>query len=146
VELRSLAAAAVEQVFAAGETVIRQGDPGTSMYVIEAGRVKVTAVLASGPATPLAELGPGDFFGEMSLVTGAARSATVTALVETRLIAIDVDALRPVVELRPEIAERLGAALADRESGRLEAVLEGGPQPPPVKPDLLQRIIDFLAS
>jgi small-conductance mechanosensitive channel/CRP-like cAMP-binding protein len=146
VELRSLAAAAVEQVFATGETVIRQGDPGTSMYVIEAGRVKVTAVLASGPATPLAELGPGDFFGEMSLVTGAARSATVTALVETRLIAIDVDALRPVVELRPEIAERLGAALADRESGRLEAVLEGGPQPPPVKPDLLQRIIDFLAS
>jgi small-conductance mechanosensitive channel len=146
VELRSLAGAAAEQAFAAGETVIRQGDPGTSMYVIETGRVAVTAALAATPATRLAELGPGDFFGEMSLVTGAARSATVTALVETRLLAIDAEALRPVVEMRPEIAEQLGEALAARESGRLEAVLEGGASPPPPKPDLLRRIIDFLAS
>jgi small-conductance mechanosensitive channel/CRP-like cAMP-binding protein len=145
-ELRTLAAGAAEQSFAAGEAVIRQGDPGTSMYVIEAGRVAVTAVLGSGGPTTLAELGSGDFFGEMSLLTGAARSATVTALDETRLIVIDKEGLRPMVESRPELAERLGAALADREAGRLEAVVQGGPAAPPPKQDLLQRIIDFLAS
>jgi small-conductance mechanosensitive channel/CRP-like cAMP-binding protein len=145
-EMKTLAAGAAEQSFAVGEAVIRQGDPGTSMYVIEAGRVAVTATLGSGPPTTLAELGPGDFFGEMSLLTGAARSATVTALDETRLIVIDKEGLRPMVEARPELAERLGAALADREAGRLEAVLLGGPVVPPPKQDLLQRIIDFLAS
>jgi small-conductance mechanosensitive channel/CRP-like cAMP-binding protein len=145
-ELRGLAAGAAEQSFAAGEVVIRQGDPGTSMYVIETGRVAVTAALGSGVPTTLAELGPGDFFGEMSLLTGAARSATVTALHESRLIVIDKEGLRPMVEARPELAERLGAALADREAGRLEAVLQGAPPAPPPKQDLLQRIIDFLAS
>lgn len=145
-ELRTLADEAVEQSFAAGEVVIRQGDPGASMYVIEAGRVAVTASLGSGPPTTLAELGPGDFFGEMSLLTGAARSATVTALDEMRLIVIDKEGLRPLVEARPELAERLGAALADREAGRLEAVLLGGAVVPPPQQDLLQRIIDFLAS
>lgn len=145
-ELQALAAGAAERSFAAGATVIRQGDPGTSMFIIEAGRVAVTAALGAGGPTTLAELGPGEFFGEMSLLTGAARSATVTAIDETRLIVIDKECLRPMVEGRPELAERLGTALADREAGRLEAVLQGGPAGPPPKQDLLQRIIDFLAS
>jgi CRP-like cAMP-binding protein len=145
-ELRTLAAASTERSCAAGEEVIRQGDPGTSMYVIEAGRVAVTATLGFGPPTTLAELGPGDFFGEMSLLTGAARSATVMTIDETRLIVIDKEGLRPLVEARPELAERLSTALADREAGRLEAMLQGGPVTPPPQQDLLQRIIDFLAS
>jgi CRP-like cAMP-binding protein len=145
-ELETLAASAAEHSFAAGAAVIRQGDPGTSMYVIETGRVAVTAALGAGEPTTLAVLGPGDFFGEMSLLTGAARSATVTALDETRLIVIDKEGLGPMIKARPELAERLGAALADREAGRLEAVVQGGPAAPPPKQDLLQRIIDFLAS
>ncbi|MGB8853680.1 MAG: mechanosensitive ion channel family protein [Pirellulales bacterium] len=138
-----LAASAREQAFAAGEPIIRQGDPGTSMFVIENGRVAVSVADDSGATSHLAELGPGDFFGEMSLLTGEPRSATVTALVETRLLTIDKDTFRPCLEVEPRLAEALEQFLVGRRAAQTTAISRD--PTPPQEHDLLRRILEFFA-
>jgi CRP/FNR family cyclic AMP-dependent transcriptional regulator len=61
--------------FSAGDEMLRQGDPGTAFYIIVGGRARVDRDGAT-----LRELGPGDFLGEIALVDGSPRTATVTAL------------------------------------------------------------------
>jgi CRP-like cAMP-binding protein len=99
--------------FRQGEVIIREGDPGQEMYFIESGRVQV--VRGAGPqALLLAELGAGDLFGEMALLTGSPRSATVTAISELNLWAMaqaDFDAL---VTAYPNLALALSRLLSDR--------------------------------
>ncbi|HSK64830.1 MAG TPA: mechanosensitive ion channel family protein, partial [Pyrinomonadaceae bacterium] len=78
-ETGMLAQAAVKHVFAPGEMVIRAGDPGSSMFVVHNGRVRVQ-VNDNGRARTVATLNEGDFFGEMALFTGEPRTANVVAL------------------------------------------------------------------
>jgi CRP/FNR family cyclic AMP-dependent transcriptional regulator len=66
---------------AAGEVIVREGEPGDRMYFVRSGRVRVV----KAPAVTLAEFGPGDFFGEMSLVESVVRSASVVALEPTQV-------------------------------------------------------------
>jgi len=140
---RRLAASAREQTFAAGEPIIRQGAPGSSLFVIEEGRVAVRVDGDTRPATHLAELGPGEFFGEMSLLTGEPRSATVTALVETRLLTIDKEIFRPCLEAEPRLAEALERFLVDRKATQPIAISS---DPSPLRErDLLRRIREFFA-
>src|SRR6266849_6382941 len=82
-ELRKLAMATVGHVFAPGETLIRAGDEGSSMFVVHNGRVQVQ-LTESGKSRPVAVLSEGNFFGEMALFTGEPRTASVVALEETR--------------------------------------------------------------
>jgi CRP/FNR family cyclic AMP-dependent transcriptional regulator len=63
----------------AGATVVAEGEPGRSMYVVHSGRVVVSKQGESGRAVRMADLGPGDFFGEMTLIEMQNRSATVVA-------------------------------------------------------------------
>jgi small-conductance mechanosensitive channel/CRP-like cAMP-binding protein len=144
-QVRSLAEESTERVYAAGEPVIRQGDVGDSMFVVLDGQVEVTAVEDGAEPVRLAALGDGDYFGEMSLMTGAARSATVTPLVETRLLEVGKEAFRGILEARPELVVQLGAALRQRQAGRDEAIAESE-RPAPDAPDLLQRIRSFFAT
>jgi small-conductance mechanosensitive channel/CRP-like cAMP-binding protein len=138
-----LAASAREQAFAAGEPIIRQGAPGESMFVIEQGRVAVSVADDGGATSHLAELGPGEFFGEMSLLTGEPRSATVTACVETKLLTIDKDVFRPCLEAEPRLAEALERFLIGRRAVQMTAVSRD--PAPPQEHDLLRRILDFFA-
>ncbi|NBX30867.1 mechanosensitive ion channel protein MscS, partial [bacterium] len=90
-----------------------------------------------------AELGPGEFFGEMSLLTGEPRSATVTALVETRLLTIDKEIFRPCLEAEPRLAEALERFLVDRKATQPIAISS---DPSPLRErDLLRRIREFFA-
>src|SRR5437588_12137070 len=75
-ELRQLAKATAGHVFAPGETLIRAGDEGSSMFVVHNGRVAVQVADHGGPRT-VAELTEGNFFGEMALFTGEPRTANV---------------------------------------------------------------------
>jgi len=143
VSRRRLASVAREQTFAAGESIIRQGEAGSSLFVIEEGRVAVSVLDGGGTAAPLAELGPGDFFGEMSLLTGEPRSATVTAVVETRIVSIDKEAFRPCLAAEPRLAESLERFLAGRRRERSTAIARDASQPP--EQDLLQRIKEFFS-
>lgn len=73
--------------FPAGARIFAEGEPGDCAYSIEEGRVEVST-LRKGEPLVLAELGPGDIFGEMALIDNKVRSASVTALTETRLLVI----------------------------------------------------------
>src|SRR5262249_44029460 len=108
-----LADALREQRFAAGEDVIRQGAPGDSLFLISHGRVDVR-VSVDGVHRSLAVLGPGQFFGEMSLMTGERRQATCTAINDTVCYVIDQAAFRCVMDTRPSVAEDISSLLAGR--------------------------------
>ena len=112
-----------EQAYAAGEDIIRQEAPGDSLFIIAQGTVDVRVGIG-GAFRSVATLGPGQFFGEMSLMTGEPRQATVTALTDTLCYVIDQGALRCVIETRPSVAEDISGILADRQIG-LDAGREG---------------------
>ncbi|NCY02722.1 MAG: hypothetical protein EBX36_07360 [Planctomycetia bacterium] len=144
-QLARLAGENVERVFAAGEPVIRQGDPGASLFVIMSGAVEVTVRQGDTPTVRLATLEPGDYFGEMSLMTGTPRSATVTALVESRLLEVGKESFRRLIADMPDLVEGLGRALETRERGRDHALAVVERAAEPGHPDIFSRIRDFFA-
>jgi len=75
----------VERSFAAGATVVAEEEPGRSMYIVHSGELVVSKRGGSGHAVRMADLGPGDFFGEMTLIEMQNRSATVVASSPTML-------------------------------------------------------------
>jgi small-conductance mechanosensitive channel/CRP-like cAMP-binding protein len=103
-----------EQYYAEGEDIIRQDAPGDSLFIIDRGTVDVR-VAVDGVHRSIAQLGPGQFFGEMSLMTGAHRQATCTALTDTMCWVIDRAAFRCVFDTRASIAEELSSILAERQ-------------------------------
>lgn len=113
-DLSRLAEVAVPRRWEAGEIVFREGDAGDTCYVIQAGSVKVTRRHSDGRVISLAELRPGQMFGELAMFGGETRSATVEAIEATDAVALLVGDVRRVVVARPETAWRMLAALADR--------------------------------
>jgi len=101
-----------------GETVIREGLAGESMYMIVSGRVKVTVDVGGRPRQ-LNELGPGDVIGEMALLGGSPRSATVTAVDPSELLRLDEQSLERVRRRSPRIAAKLFHNLSRILSDRL---------------------------
>ncbi len=99
--------------FRQGEVIIREGDPGYEMYFIESGRVRV--VRGSGTsAILLAELGAGDLFGEMALLTGRPRSATVAALSDLDLWSMPQADFDELVAAHPNLGLALSRLLSER--------------------------------
>ena len=112
-ELAGLAERMTLRHFAPGRNIITADEPGQSMFVLSEG---LTSVRANGEdgEVDLATLLPGDFFGEMSLLTGEPRSASILALTETVAFEIDKDDLLPLLDGNPHAAELLSAAAAER--------------------------------
>jgi hypothetical protein len=98
-----------ERRFAKGETVIMEGSGGAAFFFIESGEAKVTSKGAE-----LAKLGPGDHFGEIALIDGGPRSATVTAVTDLVCYGITFWEFRPLVEKNGTMAWKLLQALAKR--------------------------------
>jgi CRP-like cAMP-binding protein len=111
------------QLFGRDELVIRQGDLGETFYLIVSGEV---AVRTSGSPEELARLRRGDFFGEMSLLTGEPRAATVVACQDSTLLCVDRAAFREIFHAHEELAHELSEALAER-SANLKARAAGAP-------------------
>jgi CRP-like cAMP-binding protein len=105
----SIAALAVERELAAGSCLAVEGEPGDAFYLILAGRVAITR---GGNA--VADLGPGDFLGEIALVGGQARTATATAETGVRVMAIECAAFAQVMERYPAVRHGILMALTDR--------------------------------
>jgi len=115
-ETTMLAQAAVSHVFAPGETVIRAGDPGSSMFVVHKGKVQVQ-VNENGRPRTVATLNEGDFFGEMALFTGEPRTANVLALEETEVLEIGHAAMKRVFDTNPDLVESLSFIMSERRQG-----------------------------
>lgn len=129
----------------AGSPAVCEGEAGASLFVVVEGLMRVT----QGPhGTVLATLQPGAVFGEMSLLTGEPRSATVTAETDATLFEVTREHLRPILTRAPELAAGLSAILAERQEAnalrRRHAVTAPPPaQPAPEAPSLLGRIRGF---
>ncbi len=116
-EIERLAHEVRIEPYPARMVVVREGDGGDSLFLIAKGRVKVsTQPPGGGLEWPIAVVEAGDYFGEMSLLTGAPRSATVRTLEDTDLLVLTKDALRPVLLGDPAAAERLSQAMAKRRA------------------------------
>ena len=98
----------------AGQTLIRQGEPGDKFYLIRSGCVEVSQSEA-GTEKKLAELGVGDFFGEAALLTGAPRNATVVTKKESVLYALDKEEFQSAVAASDSFEEELRKALFQRQ-------------------------------
>jgi hypothetical protein len=103
------------KVFGAGEVVVRQGDGGDSLFLVKHGSVNVYVDDA-----PAGTLGEGEIFGEMSLLTGEKRKATVAAAQETWLVEISKEDIEPLIKEDPSILDRLSMILARREESNIE--------------------------
>jgi len=100
----------------AGAVLFTEGDFGTFMVAIVSGRLDVTVAGARHATREVAVLGPGEIVGEMSLMTGARRSATVTALEPTRVVEITKVALESVFVRSPDLLDRMSEVLAERRA------------------------------
>ena len=123
--LDRLAAEGRREIYGRHEVVFRQGEPGSTFYVIVEGEVEVHV---AGVAAPVAVLGPGQFFGEMALLTGDPRSASITARTDLAVVGIDRAVFASVIQGSPSAAEKLAAALAERRAGPPQATVGPGPQ------------------
>ena len=110
--------AARSKVYDVGKdrVLMTEGDFGTSMFIIVSGKVDVTVAGTRHPHREVAMLGPGELFGEMSLMTGARRAATVTTMEQTRVVEITKVALENVLTHSPELVDHFGAVLAKRRA------------------------------
>lgn len=104
---------AFQRNFEDGEIIFDEGDEGVDLYVIQAGRVQVTR-RGEHRERVVASLGPGEFFGEMSVVLGESRTARAVAVGPTQLLELDGETLEAMCIERPEIAIRMIQRLAIR--------------------------------
>jgi CRP-like cAMP-binding protein len=108
-EIEAIAALVQEQAFDAGQIIVTQGTPGQAFYLILSGRVEI---LRDGRS--LGAFGPGDFFGEMSLLDSAPRSATIRALDPTNCVMLASWDFKTLLERTPSIAISLLEVLSRR--------------------------------
>jgi tetratricopeptide (TPR) repeat protein len=107
-----------------GSVIISEGQPGSSMYVIASGEVKVFTLAAAGSTVYLARLGEGDFFGEVSMLTGKPRTATITASQRTELLRLDKEKLDNALATYPGIRKVLNDFFQRRAEHTVEAMIE----------------------
>ncbi len=146
-QIEQLGRGAALQRYTAGEALVRQGDAGDSLFVIKAGRVRVDVRGEGGQVTTVATLGPDEFFGEMSLLTGEPRSASVVAQSEVEVVLVDKPDLAAVITTDTRIPEALSVALEARMRRAADQVAAGLAAPadkrPPQQAALLGRIRRF---
>jgi CRP-like cAMP-binding protein len=97
----------------AGDTLFREGDPGKEMFVIQAGKVRLTRTIR-GQEKQLAELGAGEFFGEMSIINDKPRTATAVVMEDAQLLVLDPRTFEAMIKANTEIAVRMIKKLAKR--------------------------------
>lgn len=109
-ELERIAALAHVQHVPAGQVIVREGDPGTEFYVVVDGTTRVTA-----EGDNVADIGPGSFFGEMALLDGGERVATVTAMTDAELLVLHRDEFNDMLAMAmPTLAPKLLAVVGRR--------------------------------
>jgi hypothetical protein len=112
--------------FEPGDVILTQGDPGRSMFVLTTGEVKAFIKEPSGLRTILVRrLGEGEFFGEISVLSGRPRTATVTAATRCELLELDAATLDAITAKHPRVRDVLEEFYVDRVSTQADAVRQG---------------------
>jgi CRP-like cAMP-binding protein len=111
-ELKELVAVAVPRSFEKGEVIFQEGQFGEVMYVVRSGRVLIKREHSGGRTIALTELGPGSLFGELAVLDGEVRSATVECTEPTQVVALTAPDVRRVLTRNPEIAMKVIVSLS----------------------------------
>ncbi len=112
----ALAARMEPELFASGEPLVREGEAGASLFVIAEGELDVAVRTRGDQTRKVATLAAGQSFGEMSLLTGEARNATVIAAGDVLVYEIAKADIEPLLRDRPEVAEHMSRLLAERQA------------------------------
>jgi CRP/FNR family transcriptional regulator len=113
-ELERISRVAVPRSFPPGVRVFHEGDHSDACFVVRSGDLRVTREHSDGRAIALATFGPGDIFGELAMLDGEARSASVETLTESELLALPASDVRRLLADHPRISVKLIAALTRR--------------------------------
>ena len=142
-ELRNqIARSAPMAVYGSGETIVRQGEEGQSMFVVRSGTARVVLERSH---EEFARIERGGYFGEMSLLTGEPRSATVLAAGDVEVVEIGADLFRRMATLHPEAIEKIGMAAMVRRAGLEQArTAAAGAAPVETTTTLMTRMKKFL--
>lgn len=142
-EQAQLATHLVHAPFAAGDIMTRQGAVAHWLYMVLAGEAKVLVDGPQGPVT-VGTLHGGDVFGEMGMLTGEPRGATVIAETAVECYRLDKAGFAQLLRERPEVAREV-AAIAERRNAEREARIAQVGVPVPAHGDLLARVLNFFA-
>jgi CRP-like cAMP-binding protein len=147
--LHQLAGMSRQHHYAPGEVIIRQGEPGDELFIVRQGEVIVSVESPGHSKVEVARMGPGEFFGEMSLLTGEPRSAMVSAGKACEVLVVGKVAFGKVLEACPELAERVTEIIVHRraalKSKRTQANLTAESDEAEWSGRLLKRIKDFFS-
>ena len=119
-EVRRLAASASRITLGASQKLFDEGDPTGGVFIVERGRVRLTR-----KGTPIADLGPGEMFGEMAALDGGPRVVTVTAGEPTSLLAIPAHAYTAVVYENAAVLKEVLRVVLNRVRGLEDAIRRG---------------------
>jgi CRP-like cAMP-binding protein/small-conductance mechanosensitive channel len=125
-----------------GSLLMRQGDSAVSMFIVMEGAVSVAIKTATGEQHEVAVSAAGDVVGEMSLMTGAPRTATVTALTRVRVLEITRETIDEMLKKNPELFERFSRVLAQRQL-EIDALANRKVDKGAVERDILTRMRSF---
>lgn len=113
-QFEQLAAGSARRSYPKGRTIVSEGEPSQSMYILLAGRAKVQRSDSEGKEVILAVLGSGEYFGEMSLIDDSPRSASVITLESCEFIAVSKDAFKAMLAQSPDMAMSVMRGLVRR--------------------------------
>ena len=112
---RQLAEQSRIHLYGPGEIVVRQGETTAEMFIVQSGQFAVQRE-TNGRSVDVATIGPGEFFGEMALMTGEQRTATVRAVTPSTLIGVDQRALKALLDASPDLASAISRVIAERQA------------------------------
>jgi CRP/FNR family transcriptional regulator len=113
-DLRSVAAIAREREYPSGAMVFSRSEAPTTLYLVLSGRVKIFSYSTTRKRKTFAYLGPGDFFGELGIITGSGRSASAQAVADSRMLLISGRDFRALVLSKPRLCFNLLKAVSER--------------------------------
>lgn len=113
-ELERIAQVAIPRFFPKGARVFHEGDESDACYVIRAGELRVTREHSDGRAIALATLGPGELVGELAMIDGGVRSASLETLADAELLALSAGDMRGLLERNAQMTAKLVVALTRR--------------------------------
>ena len=113
-ELERIGAVAIPRSYPKGVRVFHEGDHSDACYIVRTGDLRVTREHPDGRAIALATLGPGDIFGELAMLDGGTRSASVETLTDSELLALPASDVRRVIAAHGDIAAKLIVAITRR--------------------------------
>jgi len=121
-ELTDLSSNVDIDLYGAGELIVQEGEDGDSMYIIRSGTCEAIKIMENGRTKLLSTMRPGDFFGEISLLTGEKRSATIRTTEDTALIVIRKSIFSKIIIANPVISEQIAQVVLKRRQNEGAAI------------------------